>query len=251
MDALIESAAKNIDCANAKQVARASIARLCFNARNQHHAVKPSGLPPAIAQAIANLLPILLCGEESAEFAFEHLAKQLPASQKHMFESQLMSIADDERCHGQLLDALRQTLPAPRRRSSARHAARFLRGLASADLALHLVRIAAIDAGLCQILAEVCHRDRPITHLIHIHTVFQRIRRDEGRHVRISRRCAKALGLATSVERDERGLVLQNFAALLAPEAESFAVLGVDFNALLARFARLSHALPTPLIAHA
>ena len=247
MDALT----KDADLANLKPAARGAFASLCFSARNQQNAVTQSDLSPEMAQAIANLLPILLCGEESAEFAFEHLAKQLPASQKPAFESQLISIADDERCHGLLLDTLRQSLPAPRCRSSAKLAARFLRGLASADLPLHLVRIAAVDAGLCQILAEVCHRDRPITRLVHIHSVFQRIRRDEGRHVRISRCCAKALGLATSVERDERSLVLQNFAALLAPEAASFAVLGVDFNALLARFARLSQAIPAPLILHA
>ncbi len=243
MDAL----AKNANGLNPNQDIRTVFASLCFSSRNQQCGVNQSDLPPAIAQAIANLLPILLCGEESAEFAFEYLAKKLPESQQHAFKAELMRIADDERCHGQLLDTLRQTLPAPRRRNATRQAARFLRGLTSDDLSLHLVRIAAVDAGLCQILAEVCQRDRPITHLTSIHSIFQRIRRDEGRHVRISRRCAKALGLATAVEHDERGKVLQNFAALLAPEAASFAVVGVDFNAILARFARLSHAAPAAL----
>lgn len=243
MDAFAES----VEMAKAKLVARSSFAGLCFSARSQLQTTKPLALPPLVAQALADLLPILLCGEESAEFAFANLALHLPASQKLAFQTQLISIAKDENCHGQLLDALRKMLPAPRDRSSARKAVRFLRSLASADLSLHLIRIAAVDAGLCQILAEVCHRDRPVTTLPNIHAVFQRIRRDEGRHVRISRRCAKALGLASSIELCERRLVLQNFAALLAPKAESFAMLGVDFNAIVARFARLSRVALKPL----
>lgn len=193
-------------------------------------------------QAVADLLPLLLCGEASAEFVFSNAASQLPATSDPGLRSALQGIADDERQHEVLLSALRDRLPPPSRRLLARRAVRFLRHLVDADLAVHLTRVAALDAGVCQVLAEISRPGTPIAASAALKAIFWRIRSDEGRHVRVSRRCAAALGISAERELIERNQVLRNFAELLAPTAASFSLLGGNLNRVTARLIRVGMA---------
>ncbi|MCK9194473.1 MAG: hypothetical protein M0P19_11430 [Nevskia sp.] len=194
------------------------------------------GLSESAAQGLADVLPVLICGEASAELVFRAVESELPDDFDPDLAAALNSIADDEHRHGIWLDTVRAQLPSPSSRSTARHAARFLRQLACQDLGLHLTRVAALDAGVCMILAEVCARQTPIAASPPLLSLFTRIRRDEGRHVRISRRGAAALGADPSAQADERKRVLAALAALLVPQGPSLAAIGVDINRLQRRF---------------
>lgn len=200
------------------------------------------GLTAAAAQGLADLLPTLLCGEASAERVFDEAAAQMKARRDAAFAAALRAIAADEGRHERWLEALRRRLPPPQSRVVARRAARFLRGLASPDLACHLSRVAALDAGVCLVLAAVTARGTPLAAEAEIADIFTRIRRDEGRHVRISRRAAAVLGYAAEAAAAERRAVLDGFADLLAPQAAAFAAIGVDYALLRQRFLHVGSA---------
>jgi hypothetical protein len=194
----------------------------------------------AAAQALADLMPLLLCGEESAEFVFAAAVPELPRNIDPALPLELARIADDERRHGVYLSALRNRLPPPADVGATRRATRFLRKLATTDLGLHLARVAALDAGFCQVLAEICRPGTEIAKVPELVDIFRRIRSDEGRHVRVSRRCAAALGVSPRTEHEERRWVLHEFATLLTAAAPAFAAVGADMERLLGRLARTS-----------
>ena len=189
----------------------------------------------ALAQAISDLLPVLICGEASAEQAFGRAVQSLSARLPAAMTQALRSIEDDERRHGRVLGQLCETLPPPRSQRPARAAARFVRQIQQRDPARHLANIAALDAALCRVLSGVCQPGRPLARNPALLAVFDGIRRDEARHVRISRRTAMHLGLGADVLRHARMTVGEAFAALLLPQAAAFAVLGIDESELRQR----------------
>ena len=192
-------------------------------------------MPPAALQGLADLLPMLLCGEESAEHVFTYTAARLPPDIAPGTREALDQITLDEHRHGVLLSGLRELLPPPVDAGAVRRAARFLKSLATADLKLHLARIAGLDAGVCRVLTAIAAPGTPISAAISIEQVFKRIRQDESGHVRISRRCARQLGLSAEGELTERRRVQNEFADLLAPQSAAFSALGVDSPKLLRR----------------
>lgn len=219
---------------------RRGFAGACFASRRWQVPESRSMLPMprAAAQALADLMPLLLCGEESAEFVFAAAVPDLPEHVDPALPIELARIADDERRHGMYLSALRSRLPPPADRGATRKATRFLRKLATADLGLHLVRVAALDAGFCQVLAEICRPGTEIAAVPELVDLFRRIRSDEGRHVRVSRQCAAVLGVTPETEHAERNWVLREFAALMAVAAPAFAAVGADMQRLLDRLER-------------
>lgn len=225
---------------NMVKAERSRTAGACFASRRwqlpEPHAML--AMPPAAAQALADLMPLLLCGEESAEFVFAAAVPELPAHVDPVLTIELARIADDERRHGIYLTALRSRLPPPADRNATRQATRFLRKLATSDLGLHLARVAALDASFCQVLAEICRPGTEIAAVPELVDLFRRIRSDEGRHVRVSRQCAAALGVTAETERAERSWVVREFAILMTRAAPSFTAVGVNMQRLLDRLAR-------------
>lgn len=223
----------------ASEPAGSAFAAKCFAARRwRPDSVRQAAmmLPPDVAQGLADLLPVLICGEASAELAFDQFAEHLPAAIDPQWTKPLKTIAADEREHARLLAELTQSLPPPEQPSGARRAAKFLRELASADLGLHLSRISALDAGVCFVLAALCRAGTPIAEEPKLRALFLRIRRDEGRHVRISRAAASQLGITNAAQAQERHRVIGGLSALLAPLHAPLFALGVDYAALQVRF---------------
>lgn len=212
--------------------AASPISHLALRCQSARHWPAPSAgvsaLPSTVAQALADLLPVLICGEASAERAFEYLLLRVRSVLDPALSRALATIADDERHHGEWLDALRAQLPKPRSEQPGRRALRFLLSLATDDPALHLARVAALDAAVCRVLAVIDARDQPLAAMPTLAAVFRDIRRDEGRHVRIARRTALALGMDARAMAQERAAVTTAFAALLADQADALAALGVD-----------------------
>src|SRR5215831_12845699 len=143
-------------------------------------------------EALGRLLPILLCGEESAFHVFWREAGRLTDVQLRQSLALARRIAAEELEHEQLLRELRNCCPAADNLASIRlRARRFFLRMASRDPALHFARVAALDSGVCVILAAVA---KPLARAHVVVDTINRIRRDEARHVRFSRRHSCELG---------------------------------------------------------
>jgi hypothetical protein len=190
------------------------------------------------ALALAELLRVLGCGEESAELAFDHLANSFHSGS---LREALARISADELKHQRLLDSLRRYLPTPSPdpvlQSTMR---RFFLRLAHRDVMIHCARIVAIDSALCLLLGALRRRGTPVSAHRMLSAVFKRIHRDEAMHVAIASQCAASL-LATARGADIVTEARDQLARVLAFRASALDTLEVDPGPL---FARLRRGLP-------
>lgn len=199
--------------------------------RDTRPGIEPVRLRAEGAAALAELLRILGCGEESAALAFEHLGNSWHDSS---IRSALAGIAADERQHQLWLAGLRGSLPQPRQDPSLEASMRrFFMRLADRDVLVHLVRIVAIDSAVCHILGALRGRGKPLASDVRVSAILERIHRDEARHVAIASRCAAALlksPRGTEIVADAR----QQLTQLLRLRADSLETLSVDPDRLFA-----------------
>jgi hypothetical protein len=181
--------------------------------------------------ALAELVQILLCGEESAALAFDVLARQRRRQGDAIeLTGALLRIADDEREHERMLLALQRSLPRPE--DGAQLAAvgtQYFRGLACRDAGEHFTRIAALDSAVCLLLAAF-RKAQPAL----FGSAFQRILQDEARHVAIASSCARRLA-APQVRVEQAAATRQGLTELLRTRAHCFEALQIDPDRLLAR----------------
>lgn len=167
------------------------IARSCFVVPQRIAPVAlrhGAGLGDDSAEALAELMPLLGCGEEAASLAFEGLAQRASATEA----TALRSIAAEELEHEALFAGLSASLPQPQQAEQLRRAARrFHISLGVGGPRHHLARIAALDSGVCLIFGRLVHA-APITAAPQVRAMFDRVRRDESRHVMIARRLVAA-----------------------------------------------------------
>ena len=143
------------------------------------------------SRAFSELLPLLLCGEESAVLAFAHhsqIQKWGPRARQDFTRVEI-----DEERHTYWLQRLRASLPTPRTDLRLRRGVKhfFLRQ-SSPNPGIHLGHIAALDSAVCLILGRLrrtnaCASDARVAH------IFEHIHRDEARHVAIARQYAREL----------------------------------------------------------
>jgi rubrerythrin len=184
------------------------------------------------ATALAELLQILCCSEESAVLAFGRLSHnpRLDASAK----ATLATIASEEAVHEVLLGNLRHALPVPAEDENLRRVMRhFFRSLGGRDLGLHFAQLAALDSGVCAILAALRAGSLPLSRESSVARILERIHRDEARHTASALRIASHL---PSRERllDEANTVRRKLVDLVLRRADAMERLGVDAD-LLAR----------------
>ncbi len=230
---------KNADINPNSNNTKQPFVRACYAARWWPKTADPSflALEPKVAQSVADLLPMLLCGEASAELVFAHATKIFPKDKHPALHRKLQSIEEDEKRHSVALTGLTHLLPSPSSSTVTKQTARFLRRLASWDLVTHLLRISAIDTGVCIILGELCRPHTALAKSNKLIEVLSSIRQDEGRHVRICRECIDALGVEKVAAFNERKEVLEDFAALMSAQAETLITLAVDPMRISKRFA--------------
>jgi len=190
-----------------------------------------------VAQGLADLLPMILCGEVSAELAFEHALQAFCSKLYPDLYCGIKQIIADEKRHAEQLYILSKFLPSPNKRDTAKLAVHFLRSLVSQNLSIHLVRLSALDIGVCVVLSTLCSAI-PINENKYLSQLFTSIRRDEGRHVRITRHCTVALGIDANIEKIEKIKVLKDFSALLSTQDNAFMAIGVCPEHLRACFVK-------------
>jgi hypothetical protein len=183
--------------------------------------------------ALGQLLPGLLCGEESAFRVFWREGHRLSNAQIIHSAALANQIAVEELEHERLLQDLRACCPIPNDIASTLvRTRRFFLRMASRDPAIHFARVAALDSGVCVILSSLV---RPLSRATALIEIFNRIRRDEARHVRFSRRHSGELGADTSLLANTAARIRGELAALLYPLGNSFEDLGLDADHLFRR----------------
>lgn len=198
-------------------------------------------LATAQQEALAELLPILLCGEESASLAFAGFASadRMPP----VAQAELRRIGEDEQHHERQLQALRLALPRATVDADLRRAARrmFAR-LGSDNMGMHFARIAALDSGACVILGALRRHRLPLSKDPSVRAIFARIHGDETRHVMASRRYAREL-LDPKQAHAVAAQMREQLAALIGMRGAALESLGVNADQLLARLRQVPRRL--------
>ncbi len=202
----------------------------CFNvARRLEQPASPSlrvALDARSAEALAALLPLLGCGEEAAGMAFDGLATCHAGDDRAA--PALRAIAEEERLHDMLIRHLERGLPEARQDAFQIEAARrFHIGLVRGGTALHLARIAALDAAVCTMFGRLLRTGGPIAADPQVASVLRRIHRDEARHVRVARRLALETGSARAL-RNAAAAARDGLADILLLARDAFADMQVD-----------------------
>ena len=191
-------------------------------------AINASSLAPDVAQALSNTLPFLRCGEESAVHAF---GRRLARAAHGTEQAVLDVITADEARHAAWLEALAEALPPPDAGPDAGPdaiaMARFFRRLLTRDPALHFARVAALDLVVCAILRPLVARGSALSAAAPVADGLRSIRRDEARHVRVARQCARRLGVSATRQHELDAALRDELAALLAPVCSNLQRLGL------------------------
>ncbi len=190
----------------------------------------PVYLSDTHAIALARLIPLLGCGEEAAALAFDGLSR---TADKGGVEARALDVIAAEECeHGRLMHGLSSALPPVAGQAALLRAARkFHICLGQGGYNLHLARIAALDAAVCNILSRLLRKGAPLSKDKTVYTTLSRIRRDEARHVALSRTLAVASGNIGRA-RDVGAAARESLAKIMLQEGGAFETLGVDPDAL-------------------
>jgi hypothetical protein len=192
------------------------------------------------AEALARLLPVLLCGEESAALAFAQFAEleRLDTDTR----AQLNTVRYEEERHEAWLTRLRLSLPTPEPDAGLRRTVRhFYRAMEEPQLGPHLGRIAALDSAACVILGSLRHRRCALAADAQLRRLFTRIHSDEAGHSQTAIFHARRLGA-----RDLRGLATdtrERLVRLLTVRAAAFDQLGVCPDRLFRRLLQVPRRL--------
>jgi hypothetical protein len=144
---------------------------------------------------LADVLPYLACGEESAVYAFTgRLQSALPTDAAQV----LQRIADDEQGHADLIAAIQAELPAAQTSISPLRLAQFFRRIEAATPAEHLARVAALDWAVCKLLQPLLRIGGPVSQAPLLHSAMCDLRQDEARHVRLARGLAQQMGFSAT-----------------------------------------------------
>lgn len=184
--------------------------------------------------ALAQLIPLLLCGEQSALFVFHNECKRI--SDWNSLEP-LQIIEADESLHEEVLQNLLNILPKVNNHNTKRRAQYFYAKLEQRTQSIpqHFLVISKLDACVCVIMNAIARSDLKGTY---IGRLFELIKKDEARHVKLAK--SHALYLDPNVEVDKNFCIEQELVQLLKSERESLIKLGIDDSFLFKRILELA-----------
>ncbi len=209
----------------------------------QHISTVQHRLSEEKSRALAEILPILCCGEESAIVAFEGLALNEAFSPD--VQSVLANIACEESHHETLLRSVRASLPDVSHSSQLiRAIKRFFMSMRTQDSGTHLANIAALDSGVCVII-NLFHQSGFFHSDNQLQQIFGRIHRDESRHAAQTLLLAKQFSLNTTAMIQQAECIREGLREILILKRDAFDCLGVDCNILDQRLTQLPGAFLT------
>jgi hypothetical protein len=188
----------------------------------------PVGLNTNQQEALGRLLTFLLCGEESAVLVFFREGRRIRHKAESAAKELMWQIAGEEKVHELMIGAVQSQLPDTEDMAAIRQRSHdFFVSMASTDPALHFARVAGLDSGVCKIMAALC-KARPVINCPNVHKVFSKVRSDEARHVRISRRYVLDLGLPVAALSSAGETICSELVSLLEPAGGALETVGVD-----------------------
>lgn len=187
------------------------------------------------ARALGRLIPLLLCGEQSANLVFSQEVERLADADNAEHIQNLKQIEADEYHHDLALQAVLAAMPqADDVLKIKRRAQKFYTQLGrSENLAAHFAQICHLDTCVTIIMSAMSHSDLGREHIIS--RLFELIRKDEARHVSICGEHIRYLGACRSQYQHQAKQIKQQLVELLTTEQAAFAELGVDSQQLFAR----------------
>lgn len=191
--------------------------------------------------ALARLVPLLVCGEQSAIAVFHAAAIQHTSRQAHQLRCDFYAIEIDEAGHERVWQALFSTLPEPDKLNRLKRRAQlfFTRLGRAKNIAEHFAQVSQLDAAVGVIMWHL-ERSALITEP-RMHTLARAIKHDEARHVAVSRRYAGALGVNREALNQLGEKVRLELHDLLLPEGDALEAIGIDTDAMLKRITRQTH----------
>ncbi|MGI9278278.1 MAG: hypothetical protein ACR2PX_01415 [Endozoicomonas sp.] len=197
-----------------------------------------TGLNEEQKSALARLVPLLLCGEQSAMLVFHNECQRLNTDSFGSLQA-LQQIEADEFIHEQALQRLQQWLPTPddirliKRRSQLFYARLHKH---SRTIKEHFILISQLDACVCVIMSAMTQAMR---HQPSMQSLFQRILEDEARHVYVSRTHARSLN-SNNTQDGQHSDLHHQLIALLNTEENAFKALDVNTGLLFQRIEELA-----------
>ncbi len=190
-------------------------------------------------EALARLIPLLLCGEQSAIHVFGEEVERLQGTPWSHSLSLLKEIETDEYTHEQALQTVSSVFMEPMDLHSIKRKARhFYLGLgATSGMVEHFARISELDTCVCIIMNSITHSALGNKHLIT--QLFERIKQDEARHVNVCRKHYSRLGGDHVLFKRGKYSVSSKLVSLLKTEANSFEMLGIDPDVLFYKLSRV------------
>ncbi|MCL1092617.1 hypothetical protein [Shewanella kaireitica] len=189
--------------------------------------VSPIRFSDQQTDTMARLLPLLLCGEQSAQLVFNSEIARLAGSEHKLILSCLHGVEADEYRHDIALQQVASQLTELTSFSQVqRKAKRFYASLGRVEnYSEHFVRIAILDTCVTHIMQsfEQCHlgREHPFSQLCGL------IKKDEAKHVYVSRKHAMALGADANQFAEQHEQVVGNLMQLLLTQGGAFESIGV------------------------
>ena len=187
-------------------------------------------------EACARLTAVLLCGEQSAIQIFAAEVERGRAPPQAL--AALRSIERDEQLHEQALRLFCEYLPTPDDgHVLKRRAQRFFAGLGRIDdVARHFGQISLLDSVVCKIMWHV--ENSSIDRVSALRWIASQIKKDEARHVSVSRNYAASLGLTLKKRYEDREVITGGLLDMLEPLGDSFETIGVNSERLFAQIRR-------------
>ena len=179
-------------------------------------------------EALARLVPALLCGEQSAIAVFHAEALRLSQAARGASLAVFSAIEADESAHEASLQILANTLPtAPDSTAIRRRSQLFFGRLGRIEsVAHHFAQVSQLDSATCIVMWHLQHSLIGGGSMLGI--LAERIKGDEARHVSISRKHAFALGIARNEYRALGQAIRADLTCLLRHVADSFDAIGID-----------------------
>ena len=208
-----------------------------FTAWREQFLCSRSKLSHRHEEALARLIPLLLCGEQSAIHVFGNEVERLRGSKWNDSIAALKCIETDEYAHEQALQTLSSSLMEPTDLHWIKRGARhfYLSLGITGGMVEHFARVSQLDACVCIIMNAITHCDLGRHHLIT--QLFERIKNDEARHVSMCRDHYLQLGGDRNLFKESRGAIGKKLVPLLATQPESFENLGIDADRLFQKLA--------------
>ena len=185
-------------------------------------------------QALARLVPLLLCGEQSAVHVFNSEYNRQQQSRRYLAE-----IEADERLHEEALQQLLEQLPdVTGMHKIKRQAQLFYARIQQAtdSVAAHFYTISQLDACVCVLMNAVANSSIKGSRAARLFTL---IKQDEARHVSIAKKHAREL--QADIEQHNGGMpVQQGLVDLLRTQQQAFRDLDIDTEQLFSRLQNMA-----------